>query len=69
MFGQEIGTVVADIGTFSVRVGFAGEDTPTVKFRTRDRGESMKDGLVYNWEVFEDLWYCVYSFTEESDTI
>ena len=58
MFGQEIGAVVADIGTFSTRVGFAGEDAPAVNIRTGNNGfeETMQDGLISNWDVFEMLW-------------
>ncbi len=57
MFGQDTGVVV-DVGTFSVRAGFAGEDAPTANFRTSNNGfgESMKDGLIYNLESFELLW-------------
>ena len=57
MFGQDTGVVV-DVGTFSVRAGFAGEDAPTANFRISNNGfgESMKDGLIYNLESFELLW-------------
>jgi actin-related protein len=30
--GDDIGAIVADIGSFSTRIGFAGDDTPRAYF-------------------------------------
>ena len=47
--GDEVGAVCFDIGSHTVRAGFAGEDAPKVRYW----------GMLYNFSyVNVQLWYC-----------
>jgi len=38
--GDDVGAIVADIGSFTTRVGFAGDDTPRAYFPTVSRHDA-----------------------------
>jgi actin-like protein 6B len=45
--GDDVGAIVADIGTFSTRVGFAGEDCPRANLPSVIRFSSAKGCTVH----------------------
>ncbi|KAK2538373.1 Actl6a [Columba guinea] len=60
--GDEVGALVFDIGSYTVRAGYAGEDCPKVDFPTaigvvleRDNGSTLMEIDVEDWDSFQAI--------------
>ena len=64
---EEVVSYVIDNGSYEIKWGIAGEDSPNVIKEYKVGMQPVKDGKIENWDLMESIWSSVFYETDRDN--